>query len=122
MIRKLQYFIVACSALRVCFVLSSLTGHLHHLLLSYVEEKMHADYLCATFTEEIEKYALEEVELGFVDYPDCGPAIDLLEKSPGGIILLLEEATTQIKSNDRALADKIIATHAKSKVCILKHI
>lgn len=97
----------------------SVSGQLHHLLLHYVEEKLNADYLCATFTEEIEKYALEEVELGFVEYPDCGPGIDILEKPPTGIIFLLEEASAQIKANDRALVDKIMATHLKTKVhCI----
>ena len=95
---------------------ASVTGQVHHLLLHYVEEKLHGDYICACFTEEIEKYALEEVEVGFVEYPDSGPALDILEKSPTGIIFLLEEASAQIKVNDRALVDKILTTHMKTKV------
>jgi myosin heavy subunit len=94
-------------------------GHLHHLLLHYVEEKLHADYICACFTDEIEKYALEEIELGVIDYPDCGPSIDILEKPATGIIFLLEEASQQIKANDKALVDKIMATHLKTKVRVL---
>jgi hypothetical protein len=91
-------------------------GHLHHLLLHYVEEKLHSDYISATFVDEVERYALEEVEIGVVDFPDCGPNIDLLEKPSTGIIFLLEEASQQIKANDKALVDKIMATHLKSKV------
>jgi myosin heavy subunit len=91
-------------------------GQLHHLMLHYAEEKMHSDFIGIAFSDEIEKFAMEEVECAFVDFPDCGPAMDLLEKPVTGIIQLLEEASVAIKSNDRALVDKIIATHVKTKV------
>lgn len=95
---------------------AAVPGQLHHLLLHYVEEKLHADYIGATFIDEMERYALEEVDVGIVDYPDCGPNIDVFEKPSAGIIFLLEEASQQIKANDRALLDKILVTHLKTKV------
>lgn len=94
----------------------STPGHLHHLLLHYVEEKLHSDYLCACFTDEIDRYAREEVEIGVIEYPEIGPGIDILEKPSTGIIFLLEEASQQIKVNDKGLVDKIMATHLKTKV------
>lgn len=78
--------------------------------------KLHADYLCACFTDEIDRYSLEEVEIGQIEYPEIGPGIDILEKPSTGIIFLLEEASQQIKANDKLLVDKIMGTHLKTKV------
>ena len=95
---------------------TTISGQLYHLLLHYIEEKLHYDYIYTIYTEEIEKYALEEIDMEFIEYTDNSPLLDLFEKPSFGIISLLEEASLQIKVNDKALVDKIIATHMKTKV------
>ena len=91
---------------------SSITVLLGH----YAEEKMHSSYISSTFVDEIAQYAAEEVHLGHIDFPDCAPMLQLLEAGPTSVVGLLEEACQAIKGDDRALVDKIISTHIKSKL------
>lgn len=67
------------------------------------------------FKMEQEEYAKEEINWNYVEFVDNQDVLDLIEKKPGGIIALLDEACMFPKSTHETFAQKLYQTFKDHK-------
>ena len=79
------------------------------LIASYVEEHLHFQFIKKVFTDELQLFMEEDIDLGEanISYPDLTPYCDIFHRPSTGIIPLLEEICMLPKVEDKLLADKI---------------
>ncbi|CAK7346446.1 unnamed protein product [Dovyalis caffra] len=84
--------------------------------LVYVPLRMHLYLFCQhVFKMEQEEYAKEEIDWSYVEFVDNQDVLDLIEKKPGGIIALLDEACMFPKSTHETFAQKLYQTFKDHK-------
>lgn len=83
------------------------------LLINYCNEKLLAHFNSFIFVMEQEEYAREGITFDFCHFKDNAPTIALLEKSPFGLIALLDEEIVIPKGSDEKLLEKIFSKHMK---------
>lgn len=91
-------------------------GSLPFLLHNYVEEKLNESFVRRIYHEEFARYELEGVALKGIEVPDWTQYFELLDKPPSSIMQLLDELCQAQKAEDKALADKLILAHGKTKL------
>jgi alpha-tubulin suppressor-like RCC1 family protein len=91
-------------------------GTLATLLNHYCEEKCNEHYLLKAFQDEFDRYAREGIVIDSVTLPDWNVHMDVLERSVGGFIQILEETCANQRAEDKQIADKMILNHNKSKL------
>ncbi|KAL0333731.1 UNVERIFIED_CONTAM: Myosin-17 [Sesamum angustifolium] len=67
------------------------------------------------FKMEQEDYEKEQINWSYIEFVDNQDVLDLIEKKPGGIIALLDEACMFPKSTHETFAQKLYQTFAKHK-------
>ncbi|KAL3622382.1 hypothetical protein CASFOL_033793 [Castilleja foliolosa] len=86
-----------------CFKINSF----EQLCINLTNEKLQQHFNQHVFKMEQEEYTNEEIDWSYVEFVDNQDVLDLLEKKPGGIIALLDEACMFPKSTHETFAQKM---------------
>ncbi|GFQ02300.1 myosin-12 [Phtheirospermum japonicum] len=85
------------------------------LCINLTNEKLQQHFNQHVFKMEQEEYTKEEIDWSYVEFVDNQDVLDLLEKKPGGIIALLDEACMFPKSTHETFAQKMYQTYKGHK-------
>ncbi|XP_051148594.1 myosin-17-like [Andrographis paniculata] len=83
--------------------------------INFTNEKLQQHFNQHVFKMEQEDYEKEEIDWSYIEFVDNQDVLDLIEKKPGGIIALLDEACMFPKSTHETFAQKLYQTFAKHK-------
>ena len=84
------------------------------LCINFTNEKLQQYFLQQVFKAEEEEHAREQVALTKVEIQDNQPCIDLLEKKPSGIFLLLDTQCKTPNGTEAGFVKAVNETHAKA--------
>ncbi|KAI3447180.1 hypothetical protein Pfo_003845 [Paulownia fortunei] len=92
-------------------------SHLHfeQFCINFTNEKLQQHFNQHVFKMEQEDYEKEQINWSYIEFVDNQDVLDLIEKKPGGIIALLDEACMFPKSTHETFAQKLYQTFAKNK-------
>ncbi|KAL5720520.1 hypothetical protein ACHQM5_013185 [Ranunculus cassubicifolius] len=85
------------------------------LCINLTNEKLQQHFNQHVFKMEQEEYTKEEINWSYVEFVDNQDVLDLIEKKPGGIIALLDEACMFPKSTHETFAQKMYQTYKNNK-------
>ncbi|GJT31482.1 myosin-12 isoform X2 [Tanacetum coccineum] len=85
------------------------------LCINLTNEKLQQHFNQHVFKMEQEEYTKEEINWSYVEFVDNQDVLDLIEKKPGGIIALLDEACMFPKSTHETFAQKMYQTYTSHK-------
>ncbi|QCD96119.1 DNA topoisomerase III [Vigna unguiculata] len=85
------------------------------LCINLTNEKLQQHFNQHVFKMEQEEYTKEEINWSYVEFVDNQDVLDLIEKKPGGIIALLDEACMFPKSTHETFAQKMYQTYKSHK-------
>ncbi|XP_061353959.1 myosin-12 [Gastrolobium bilobum] len=85
------------------------------LCINLTNEKLQQHFNQHVFKMEQEEYTKEEIDWSYVEFVDNQDVLDLIEKKPGGIIALLDEACMFPKSTHETFAQKMYQTYKGHK-------
>ncbi|XP_072989878.1 myosin-12-like isoform X2 [Typha latifolia] len=85
------------------------------LCINFTNEKLQQHFNQHVFKMEQEEYTREEIDWSYVEFVDNQDVLDLIEKKPGGIIALLDEACMFPKSTHETFAQKMYQTYKGHK-------
>ncbi|XP_030509984.1 myosin-12 [Cannabis sativa] len=85
------------------------------LCINFTNEKLQQHFNQHVFKMEQEEYTKEEINWSYVEFVDNQDVLDLIEKKPGGIIALLDEACMFPKSTHETFAQKMYQTYKAHK-------
>lgn len=83
--------------------------------INYTNEKLQQHFNQHVFKMEQEEYTKEEINWSYIEFVDNQDVLDLIEKKPGGIISLLDEACMFPKSTHETFAQKLYQTFKNNK-------
>ncbi|KAL8502981.1 hypothetical protein ACS0TY_021924 [Phlomoides rotata] len=83
--------------------------------INFTNEKLQQHFNQHVFKMEQDDYEKEQINWSYIEFVDNQDVLDLIEKKPGGIIALLDEACMFPKSNHETFAQKLYQTFAKNK-------
>ncbi|KAL8170460.1 hypothetical protein V2J09_022264 [Rumex salicifolius] len=83
--------------------------------INFTNEKLQQHFNQHVFKMEQEEYSKEEINWSYIEFVDNQDLLDLIEKKPGGIIALLDEACMFPKSTHETFAQKLYQTFKNSK-------
>ncbi|XVF57182.1 hypothetical protein PTKIN_Ptkin06aG0183400 [Pterospermum kingtungense] len=78
--------------------------------INFTNEKLQQHFNQHVFKMEQEEYTKEEIDWSYIEFVDNQDVLDLIEKKPGGIIALLDEACMFPKSTHETFANKLYQT------------
>ncbi|KAL6005214.1 hypothetical protein ACLOJK_005776 [Asimina triloba] len=85
------------------------------LCINLTNEKLQQHFNQHVFKMEQEEYTKEEINWSYVEFVDNQDVLDLIEKKPGGIIALLDEACMFPKATHETFAQKMYQTYKGHK-------
>ncbi|VAI36665.1 unnamed protein product [Triticum turgidum subsp. durum] len=85
------------------------------LCINMTNEKLQQHFNQHVFKMEQEEYTRDEIDWSYVEFVDNQDVLDLIEKKPGGIIALLDEACMFPKSTHETFAQKMYQTYKSHK-------
>ncbi|KAJ3701877.1 hypothetical protein LUZ61_005582 [Rhynchospora tenuis] len=85
------------------------------LCINYTNEKLQQHFNQHVFKMEQEEYTKEEIDWSYIDFVDNQDVLDLIEKKPGGVIALLDEACMFPKSTHKTFAQKLYTEFQTNK-------
>ncbi|PON86367.1 Myosin [Trema orientale] len=85
------------------------------LCINLTNEKLQQHFNQHVFKMEQEEYTKEEINWSYVEFVDNQDVLDLIEKKPGGIVALLDEACMFPKSTHETFAQKMYQTYKGHK-------
>ncbi|EXC46298.1 Myosin-2 heavy chain [Morus notabilis] len=85
------------------------------LCINLTNEKLQQHFNQHVFKMEQEEYTKEEINWSYVEFVDNQDVLDLIEKKPGGIIALLDEACMFPKSTHETFAQKMYQIYKAHK-------
>uniref|UniRef100_A0A6V7QYP6 Myosin-12 n=1 Tax=Ananas comosus var. bracteatus TaxID=296719 RepID=A0A6V7QYP6_ANACO len=85
------------------------------LCINLTNEKLQQHFNQHVFKMEQEEYTREEIDWSYVEFVDNQDVLDLIEKKPGGIIALLDEACMFPKSTHETFTQKMYQTYKGHK-------
>ncbi|CAI9293048.1 unnamed protein product [Lactuca saligna] len=85
------------------------------LCINLTNEKLQQHFNQHVFKMEQEEYTKEEINWSYVEFVDNQDVLDLIEKKPGGIIALLDEACMFPKATHETFAQKMYQTYKSHK-------
>ncbi|XP_059651763.1 myosin-12 [Cornus florida] len=85
------------------------------LCINLTNEKLQQHFNQHVFKMEQEEYTREEIDWSYVEFVDNQDVLDLIEKKPGGIIALLDEACMFPKATHETFAQKMYQTYKAHK-------
>ncbi|KAL8139816.1 hypothetical protein V2J09_005837 [Rumex salicifolius] len=83
--------------------------------INFTNEKLQQHFNQHVFKMEQEEYSKEEINWSYIEFVDNQDVLDLIEKKPGGIIALLDEACMFPKSTHETFAQKLYQTFKNNK-------
>ncbi|KAJ9543544.1 hypothetical protein OSB04_023251 [Centaurea solstitialis] len=89
------------------------TNSFEQFCINYTNEKLQQHFNQHVFKTQQEKYSKEEIDWSYIDFIDNKDILDLIEKKPGGIIALLDEACMFPKSTPETFSNKLYQTFQK---------
>ncbi|XP_047960777.1 myosin-11-like [Salvia hispanica] len=78
--------------------------------INFTNEKLQQHFNQHVFKMEQEEYTKEEIDWSYIEFVDNQDVLDLIEKKPGGIIALLDEACMFPKSTHETFCNKLYQT------------
>ncbi|KAK9684902.1 hypothetical protein RND81_10G241200 [Saponaria officinalis] len=91
------------------------TNSFEQFCINYTNEKLQQHFNQHVFKMEQEEYTKEEIDWSYIEFVDNQDVLDLLEKKPGGIIALLDEACMFPKSTHETFSQKLYQTFKSHK-------
>ncbi|XP_024971311.1 myosin-11-like [Cynara cardunculus var. scolymus] len=83
--------------------------------INFTNEKLQQHFNQHVFKMEQEEYTKEAINWSYIEFVDNQDVLDLIEKKPGGIIALLDEACMFPKSTHETFANKLYQTFKNHK-------
>ncbi|KAE8712537.1 Myosin-12 [Hibiscus syriacus] len=97
------------------FCVSSSVNSFEQFCINFTNEKLQQHFNQHVFKMEQEEYTKEEINWSYIEFVDNQDVLDLIEKKPGGIIALLDEACMFPKSTHETFAQKLFQTFKNNK-------
>ncbi|KAL9686540.1 hypothetical protein QQ045_024001 [Rhodiola kirilowii] len=91
------------------------TNSFEQFCINYTNEKLQQHFNQHVFKMEQEEYTKEEIDWSYIDFVDNQDILDLIEKKPGGIMALLDEACMFPKSTHETFSQKLYQTFKNHK-------
>ncbi|KAK3026388.1 hypothetical protein RJ639_042598, partial [Escallonia herrerae] len=91
------------------------TNSFEQFCINLTNEKLQQHFNQHVFKMEQEEYTKEEIDWSYIDFIDNQDILDLIEKKPGGIIALLDEACMFPRSTHDTFAQKLYQTFKDHK-------
>ncbi|XXG43535.1 hypothetical protein AAC387_Pa01g3541 [Persea americana] len=86
------------------------TNSFEQFCINFTNEKLQQHFNQHVFKMEQEEYTKEEIDWSYIEFVDNQDVLDLIEKKPGGIIALLDEACMFPKSTHETFCQKLFQT------------
>ncbi|XP_078427685.1 myosin-6-like [Wolffia australiana] len=83
------------------------TNSFEQFCINLTNEKLQQHFNQHVFKMEQEEYTKEEIDWSYIDFVDNKDVLDLIEKKPGGIISLLDEACMLPRTTHETFAQKL---------------
>ncbi|KAL2661502.1 hypothetical protein AAZX31_03G228400 [Glycine max] len=83
--------------------------------INFTNEKLQQHFNQHVFKMEQEEYKKEQIDWSYIEFVDNQDVLDLIEKKPGGIIALLDEACMFPKSTHETFSNKLYQTFKNNK-------
>ncbi|KAK4273572.1 hypothetical protein QN277_021949 [Acacia crassicarpa] len=91
------------------------TNSFEQFCINFTNEKLQQHFNQHVFKMEQEEYTKEKIDWSYIEFVDNQDVLDLIEKKPGGIIALLDEACMFPKSTHETFANKLYQTFKNHK-------
>ncbi|RAL43433.1 hypothetical protein DM860_012574 [Cuscuta australis] len=91
------------------------TNSFEQFCINLTNEKLQQHFNQHVFKMEQEEYTKEEINWSYIEFIDNQDVLDLIEKKPGGIIALLDEACMFPRSTHDTFAQKLYQTFKNNK-------
>ncbi|KAG0457447.1 hypothetical protein HPP92_022604 [Vanilla planifolia] len=91
------------------------TNSFEQFCINLTNEKLQQHFNQHVFKMEQEEYTKEEINWSYIEFIDNQDILDLIEKKPGGIIALLDEACVLPRSTHETFAQKLYQTFKNHK-------
>nr|DAD20122.1 TPA_asm: hypothetical protein HUJ06_021585 [Nelumbo nucifera] len=91
------------------------TNSFEQFCINLTNEKLQQHFNQHVFKMEQEEYTKEEINWSYIEFIDNQDVLDLIEKKPGGIIALLDEACMFPRSTHETFAQKLYQTFKNHK-------
>ncbi|KAJ0510529.1 putative myosin ATPase [Helianthus annuus] len=91
------------------------TNSFEQFCINLTNEKLQQHFNQHVFKMEQEEYSKEEINWSYIEFVDNQDILDLIEKKPGGILALLDEACMFPRSTHATFADKLYQTFKDHK-------
>ncbi|GAV57235.1 Myosin_head domain-containing protein/IQ domain-containing protein/DIL domain-containing protein [Cephalotus follicularis] len=91
------------------------TNSFEQFCINLTNEKLQQHFNQHVFKMEQEEYTKEEIDWSYIEFVDNRDVLDLIEKKPGGIIALLDEACMFPRSTHETFAEKLYQTFKDHK-------
>ncbi|KAE7997787.1 hypothetical protein FH972_002391 [Carpinus fangiana] len=91
------------------------TNSFEQFCINFTNEKLQQHFNQHVFKMEQEEYTKEEIDWSYIEFVDNQDILDLIEKKPGGIISLLDEACMFPKATHETFSQKLYQTFKDHK-------
>ncbi|XXG90609.1 hypothetical protein AAC387_Pa12g2336 [Persea americana] len=91
------------------------TNSFEQFCINLTNEKLQQHFNQHVFKMEQEEYTKEEIDWSYIEFIDNQDVLDLIEKKPGGIVALLDEACMFPRSTHETFAQKLYQTFKNHK-------
>ncbi|XP_024985246.1 myosin-6-like [Cynara cardunculus var. scolymus] len=91
------------------------TNSFEQFCINLTNEKLQQHFNQHVFKMEQEEYTREEINWSYIKFEDNQDILDLIEKKPGGILALLDEACMFPRSTHETFAEKLYQTFKDHK-------
>ncbi|XP_077227543.1 myosin-6-like isoform X2 [Tasmannia lanceolata] len=91
------------------------TNSFEQFCINLTNEKLQQHFNQHVFKMEQEEYTKEEIDWSYIEFIDNQDVLDLIEKKPGGIVALLDEACMFPRSTHETFAQKLYQTFRNHK-------
>ncbi|KAL6610563.1 hypothetical protein ACP70R_040532 [Stipagrostis hirtigluma subsp. patula] len=91
------------------------TNSFEQLCINFTNEKLQQHFNQNVFKMEQEEYNREQIDWSYIEFVDNQDVLDLIEKKPGGIIALLDEACMFPKCTHESFSQKLYEKFKNSK-------
>ncbi|KAF8727395.1 hypothetical protein HU200_019000 [Digitaria exilis] len=92
------------------------TNSFEQLCINFTNEKLQQHFNQNVFKMEQEEYNREQIDWSYIEFVDNQDVLDLIEKKPGGIIALLDEACMFPKCTHESFSQKLYEKFRNSKI------
>ncbi|KAL5566910.1 hypothetical protein UlMin_030074 [Ulmus minor] len=91
------------------------TNSFEQFCINFTNEKLQQHFNQHVFKMEQEEYTKEEIDWSYIEFVDNQDVLDLIERKPGGIVALLDEACMFPKSTHETFANRLYQTFKNHK-------